>query len=62
MGLTLVVFGTFAPELFVNLIASLQCHQNFILENVIGINNFNHFIILALAGLISPLIVQSSTV
>ena len=62
IGLTIVAFGTSAPELVVNVFASFQNHQNIVLGNVIGSNNFNLFVILGTAGLITPLVVQSSTV
>ncbi len=62
IGLTIVAFGTSAPELVVNTFASYQNHQDIVFGNVIGSNNFNLFIILGLTGLLSPLIVQSSTV
>lgn len=62
IGLTIIAFGTSMPELVVNVIASIQNNQDIVLGNVIGSNNFNVFIILGVAGLISPLIVQSSTI
>lgn len=62
IGLTIVAFGTSAPELVVNAIASYQGHSDIVLGNIIGSNNFNLFIILGLAGLIFPISVQSSTV
>ena len=62
IGLTIVAFGTSAPELVVNTIASFQDHQDIIFGNIIGSNNFNLFFILGAAGLISPLVVQSNTV
>ncbi len=62
IGLTIVAFGTSMPELVVNVIASIQNNQDIVLGNVIGSNNFNLFIILGVAGIISPLIVQSSTI
>ncbi|MBT8188756.1 MAG: calcium/sodium antiporter [Croceitalea sp.] len=62
IGLTVVAFGTSAPELVVNSIASFQNHQDIVFGNVIGSNNFNLFIILGIAGLITPLTVQSSSV
>ncbi|MGY5850204.1 calcium/sodium antiporter [Salegentibacter sp. F14] len=61
IGLTIVAFGTSAPELVVNSIASMEGHQDIVFGNVIGSNNFNLFIILGLTGLITPLAVQSST-
>ncbi|MBE0637759.1 MAG: calcium/sodium antiporter [Bacteroidales bacterium] len=62
IGLTIVAFGTSAPELIVNIFASSQSHFDIVFGNVIGSNNFNLFIILGIAGLITPLTVQSSTV
>jgi cation:H+ antiporter len=62
IGLTVVAFGTSAPELVVNAIASAQNHHDIVFGNIIGSNCFNLFIILGIAGLISPLAVQSSTV
>nr|WP_319401294.1 calcium/sodium antiporter [uncultured Carboxylicivirga sp.] len=61
IGLTIVAFGTSAPELVVNSIASVQGYSDIVLGNVIGSNNFNLFIILGIAGLIYPIQVQSST-
>lgn len=62
IGLTVVAFGTSAPELVVNVFASIQGHEAIVFGNIIGSNNFNLFIILGVAGLITPLVVQSSTV
>lgn len=62
IGLTIVAFGTSAPELVVNVFASYQGHQDIVFGNIIGSNNFNLLVILGVAGLISPLVVQSSTV
>jgi len=62
IGLTIVAFGTSAPELVVNTFASFQNHEDLVFGNIIGSNNFNLFIILGIAGLISPLVVKSSTV
>ncbi|SDB49915.1 cation:H+ antiporter [Flavobacteriaceae bacterium MAR_2010_188] len=62
IGLTIVAFGTSAPELIVNIIASIQGHTDIVFGNVIGSNNFNLLVILGMSGLITPLAVQSSTV
>lgn len=62
IGLTIVAFGTSAPELVVNSIASYQNYSDIVFGNVIGSNNFNLFVILGIVGLISPIVVQSSTV
>lgn len=62
IGLTIVAFGTSAPELVVNIIASVSNHNDLVFGNIIGSNNFNLFIILGIAGLIAPITVQSRTV
>ncbi|MEZ4792188.1 MAG: calcium/sodium antiporter [Gelidibacter sp.] len=62
IGLTIVAFGTSAPELVVNTVASFEDHSDIVLGNVIGSNNFNLFAILGIVGLIFPITVQSSTV
>lgn len=61
IGLTVVAFGTSAPELVVNTFAAVQGHEDIVFGNVLGSNNFNLFIILGITGLITPLAVQSST-
>lgn len=61
IGLTIVAFGTSAPELVVNTVASVDGLSDIVLANIIGSNNFNLFIILGIAGLVYPITVQSST-
>ena len=61
IGLTIVAFGTSAPELVVNSIASSSGLSDIVLGNIIGSNNFNLFVILGVSGLIYPIQVQSST-
>lgn len=61
IGLTVVAFGTSAPELVVNTFAAAKGHSDIVFGNVLGSNNFNLFIILGIAGLITPLAVHSST-
>ncbi|MDR0447974.1 MAG: calcium/sodium antiporter [Treponema sp.] len=62
IGLTIVAFGTSAPELVVSLTASLNAHPEIALGNVIGSNNFNLFVILGLTGIIMPVAVKKNTV
>ncbi len=62
VGLTVVAFGTSAPELVVNVFASIGNHQEIVVGNVVGSNIFNLYMILGITGLIAPLVVQSSTV
>ncbi|WP_372947610.1 calcium/sodium antiporter [Mariniphaga sp.] len=61
IGLTIVAFGTSAPELVVNVIASSQGFNDIVLGNVLGSNIANLFLILGITGIIYPLVVQSST-
>lgn len=62
IGLTIVAFGTSAPELVVNIIASYGNHPDIVFGNIIGSNIINLFLILGLSGIITPLVVQRSTV
>lgn len=62
IGLTIVAFGTSAPELVVNVLASMEGKSDVVLGNIIGSNNFNLLFILGIAGLIYPLIVHRNTV
>ena len=62
IGLTIVAFGTSAPELVVSLAAAVKSHPEIALGNVIGSNNFNLFAILGLTGIIAPIAVQKNTV
>lgn len=61
IGLTIVAFGTSAPELVVNSVASYNGLSDIVLGNIIGSNNFNLFIILGIASLVYPISVQKST-
>ncbi len=62
IGLTIVSFGTSAPELVVNSVASFQRHSDIVFGNVLGSNIVNLFLILGVTGLIYPITVQSDTV
>lgn len=62
IGLTIVAFGTSMPEFIVNTFAAYQSHADIAFGNIIGSNIFNLLAILGIAGLITPLAVQSSTV
>jgi len=61
IGLTIVAFGTSAPELVVNVIASSDNLNDIVLGNVLGSNIANLFLILGITGIIYPLVVESST-
>lgn len=58
IGLTIVAFGTSAPELAVSVSASLSHANEIALGNVLGSNIFNLLIVVGLSSLIAPLIVE----
>lgn len=59
IGLTVVAFGTSAPELVVNLVASINPETTDIaLTNIIGSNMINTYVILGLSALIFPIASQ----
>lgn len=62
IGLTVVAFGTSMPELIVSLLSAINGKNDASFGNVIGSNNFNLLLILGVAGLIYPLVVQRNTV
>lgn len=62
IGLTVVAFGTSAPELVVNMIASFQGSTDIAIGNVLGSNVANILLILGVAALMSPIVVKSDTV
>jgi len=62
IGLTIVAFGTSAPELVVNVFSSISGKNELVLGNIIGSNVFNTLFILGIAGLIYPLEVQRNSV
>lgn len=61
IGLTIVSFGTSAPELIVNLVASLNGSSEIAIGNVLGSNIVNVFFILGVAAMIFPLTVKVNT-
>lgn len=58
IGLTVVAFGTSAPELAVSVGASLNGQPDISLGNVVGSNIFNVLFILGISALIVPLVVS----
>lgn len=59
IGLTVVAFGTSAPELVVSLDAAASGSYDISIGNVVGSNIANLALILALAAVIAPTIVQA---
>jgi cation:H+ antiporter len=62
IGLTVVAFGTSAPELAMSLQAALDNRADIALGNVVGSNIFNVLFILGLSALITPLFVSRNLV
>jgi len=61
IGLTIVAFGTSAPEMVVNAIAAVNGKTEMVVGNVLGSNIFNVFGILGICAIIYPLTVKSNT-
>jgi len=61
IGLTIVAFGTSAPEATVSIIAALEGSADVAIGNVVGSNIFNITMVLGIAALLYPLQVQSET-
>ncbi|MFW5816674.1 MAG: calcium/sodium antiporter [Wenzhouxiangella sp.] len=61
VGLTIVGFGTSAPEMLVSAIASLEGQPSLAVGNAIGSNIANIGLILGLTGMIYPLTVERGT-
>lgn len=62
IGLTIVSFGTSAPELIVNLFASFRGSSDLAIANIVGSNISNILLILGVASIIYPLQVKKGTV
>ncbi|MBT6143151.1 calcium/sodium antiporter [bacterium] len=62
IGLTIVAFGTSAPELVVNLLASFKGSSDLAVSNIVGSNIANMLLILGVAAVVYPLKVKSNTV
>ena len=62
IGLTVVSFGTSAPELVVNIIASINASSSLALGNVIGSNIANILLILGISSIIAPLVVSKKAI
>lgn len=62
IGLTIVAFGTSAPELVVNILASLKGNTEIAIGNILGSNIVNILLILGISAVIYPLAVKKGTV
>ena len=62
IGLTIVAFGTSAPELTVSVLSALKGSPDLAMGNVVGSNIFNVLLILGVTAAIIPLHVPRSTI
>lgn len=62
IGLTVVAFGTSAPEFIVNIFASIKGTAEIAIGNVLGSNILNILLILGISSMIYPLAVKKNTV
>lgn len=60
VGLTVVAFGTSAPELAISLVSAIQGNAPMAIGNVVGSNIFNVFVIIGVVALIKPIKVEKS--
>ena len=62
IGLTVVAFGTSAPELAVGVQAAFGDRADLVVGNVVGSNIYNVLLVLGLSALVAPLLVQQQLV
>lgn len=62
IGLTIVAFGTSAPEFIVNIYASVQGNSEIAIGNILGSNIANILLILGISAIIYPVTAKKNTV
>ncbi len=62
IGLTVVAFGTSAPEMVVSVLSSVSGQGDIAVGNVVGSNIFNVLFILGVSALVAPLVVSSQLI
>ncbi len=62
VGLTVVAFGTSAPELVISLTAAVKDQAGISLGNIVGSNIYNISLILGTAALIFPIVSEKQTI
>ncbi len=58
IGLTIVAFGTSAPELAVSLVAGLKGANEIAIGNVLGSNIFNLLVVVGCSAMVAPLVIE----
>lgn len=62
IGLTVVAFGTSAPELAINIHSAMSGQPDIAIGNVVGSNIANILLILGISAIVAPLVVQQQVV
>lgn len=62
IGLTIVALGTSMPEFFVSFVSALKGTADLAIGNIVGSNIFNVMAIVGIAAMVSPMIINKSTV
>src|SRR6056297_1720854 len=62
VGLTIVGFGTSAPELVVNILGAIEGETEIAFGNVVGSNISNMGLVLGAAALMAPITLQSDVI
>ena len=62
IGLTIVAFGTSAPELAVSITAALKGSNDIAIGNVVGSNIFNTLVVLGASAAITPIAVEKGMI
>lgn len=60
VGLTVVAFGTSAPELVISLMAAIGGNAPMAVGNVVGSNIFNILVIIGITAMVRPIAIQKS--
>lgn len=60
VGLTVVAFGTSAPELVISVIGATDGHTELAIGNVVGSNLFNVLVIIGITAMVRPIIIERS--
>ena len=55
IGITLIAFGTSLPEFIVSISSNIKGEQDILIGNIIGSNNANIGLVLALTALVYPI-------
>lgn len=62
IGLTIVAFGTSAPELAVSITAAMKGSNDIAIGNVVGSNIFNTLVVLGASAAITPIVVDKGMI